>query len=520
MDFLLSLSLANLLCLSIWAIFLNSGNAYFLERPPCPANFAAAFINFGALTALLWGSSHLVRNVASPRLARLAQLSFLVAVLLALNGVRFLTGALPLSRFSGPLGGIALFIFCTSVAAIGSYLLLKKRTELLFAVKLLVLALLPGVAVTAGRSIWMIVDPQVAPFQSESPAPRLAPGRISNATRVLWIVFDEWDYRLAFSDRPESVKLPEIDRILEESFQSSNAYPPGRRTDGSMPGLILGRRVEDVYPAGPKSLMLRFAGSRQFVSWASQQNVFSRARNLGVNSGLVGWYHPYCRVIGADLASCSWHPYVSDDRSEGVGIRVWRQWVRFLNCVPFAFRLGVDRLVGLDSQYYVSTALKGALYQEVLNDALSLLRDDTLGLLMVHLPVPHGPWIYDRQVGRLSWGGHETYLDNLVLADRALGEMRSSMETDGSWERTVLILTSDHGYQKGAPMHSKWLNSEAPQLTGVGDARVPLIIRIPRGGGVTYAKEFNTARLHDLVLEILRGNIHKAVDIVSWLDRA
>ena len=69
-----------------------------------------------------------------------------------------------------------------------------------------------------------------------------------------------------------------------------------------------GRLVAAVKPAGPDELLLTFAGQNEAVGWSQQQDIFSAMRDDGVNSAVVGWYHPYCRVIGERLNKCFWQP--------------------------------------------------------------------------------------------------------------------------------------------------------------------------------------------------------------------
>src|SRR2546425_7901138 len=50
-----------------------------------------------------------------------------------------------------------------------------------------------------------------------------------------------------------------------------------------------------------------------------RSNLFRRARALGYDTALIGWYHPYCRVLGSDLTRCYWEaaePLGSWERSE------------------------------------------------------------------------------------------------------------------------------------------------------------------------------------------------------------
>ena len=53
--------------------------------------------------------------------------------------------------------------------------------------------------------------------------------------------------------------------------------------------------------------------------------------------------------------------------------------------------------------------------------AETLIRDQSIDFVFIHLPVPHPPGIYDRRAGHQRPTG--TYIDNLALADRTLGDL-------------------------------------------------------------------------------------------------
>ena len=61
--------------------------------------------------------------------------------------------------------------------------------------------------------------------------------------RVVWIIFDEADYRMIYDQRPAGLELPEFDRLRGESLSADNAISPTEATITSMPSLILGYRV-------------------------------------------------------------------------------------------------------------------------------------------------------------------------------------------------------------------------------------------------------------------------------------
>jgi arylsulfatase A-like enzyme len=68
------------------------------------------------------------------------------------------------------------------------------------------------------------------------------------------------------------------------------------------------------------------------------------------------------------------------------------------------------------------------------------------------------------------------YDGNLAFADQEVGGIRRDLEALGLWERTVVILTADHGealHEHGWIGHSVQLYDES--------IRVPLIVRLPKG---------------------------------------
>ena len=70
------------------------------------------------------------------------------------------------------------------------------------------------------------------------------------------------------------------------------------------------------------------------------------------------------------------------------------------------------------------------------------------------------------------------YDGNLAFADQEVGALRRTMEELGLWDRSVVIITGDHGealYEHGYIGHNHQLYDES--------VRVPLIVRFPRGKG-------------------------------------
>jgi arylsulfatase A-like enzyme len=144
--------------------------------------------------------------------------------------------------------------------------------------------------------------------------------------------------------------------------------------------------------------------------------------------------------------------------------------------------------------------------------ALRAATDGRFALVLLHLPLPQPPAIYDRTTGRLtSWNFARPgagYLDNLALADRVVGELRRGLDRARLGDRTWIVLSSD-GWWHG-PTHE-----DEPR-----GRRVPFLIRPPDGGRPAHVDNaFNTLATHDLVLAILRGSISDTREAAAWLTR-
>ena len=145
-----------------------------------------------------------------------------------------------------------------------------------------------------------------------------------------------------------------------------------------------------------------------------------------------------------------------------------------------------------------------------LQDAsLALAADPSIGFALLHLPVPHEPGIYDRTRGAfgLQPASGDGYVHNLALADRSLGELRSSIESAGLWDKTTVMVFGDHGRR-------------AHDLRSIADKRVPFVVKLAgQSQGVRHTAPVDLLRVHDLTLEILAGRVVTTSDLVAWLGR-
>jgi sulfatase-like protein len=522
---LTAFSLSNLCFITAWRYALSPPqlNGYHLTEPSMWKNLVALMLDVLLLAAILWVSYALARH--RHQVLVLMRWVFLFVVFAALDGIRLeFYGPLttrPLKTIVGKTALVALQVIATLLII---FVLVRWSRQVISIAQAITLILSPFVFVTFSQATWPLFSSQSAEAAANNQLAADAGGNRRPTTRLLWIIFDEFDYHVAFAVRPSSVTLPEFDRLRAESIVATNAYPPAKWTMLSMPALITGKLVSDARPSGYNELMLAFDGASEPVGWSTLPNVFSRTRETGGSTAVLGWYHPYCRVIGSDLNKCSYIviPSLNDAeiRSQHF-FRTMVEYFRMIKCaaprIPDALSQYLDIKYSEQdkrSEYVKSMKLIG-------QESVATVADDSLSLTLIHFPAPHSPYFYDRRKDDFSVDDGHTYLDNLKLVDRTLGEMRRAMEQAGLWDNTVVLISGDHWWRfDGVPKEHQWTEEEQPIISKGVDQRVPFILKLKgQKEGVIYHPAFNTILSHDLILALLQGEASTPSDVTVWLDR-
>lgn len=480
-ELLLAISLANLCFYGVWHQLLFAQPFYM----PLWSwrDLLAITLNVSALAAVFWLAIMRRRTRAAGAWHWSSGLSLLPA-LIFLNLLRLRYW----SRLRAALDDdLLLLLLAVAAALLCAYVLARWPGKVLAGAEVLTLWLFAFVPMTFGQAAWMLHQPQL-PVTAMAPALPPSPLR----PRVLWIVFDEMDWRPVFGGRPPTLALPELDRLRAQSLDVAPAIQTGLVTAPAMASLIYGRQVYDVQPAGPSELQLNFVPQGDYETWPPQHNLFAHARQAGFNTAAVGWFLPYCRMFAVDLTRCYWESMYAGvvDGRPSLLASVRNQW---LTLSPLEGR-----------QRHLLR------HQNLMREAQRAAVDSNLGFVLIHLAVPHEPAIYDRHTGGFTAVSFQKdwYLDNLALADRSLGELRHAMESAGLWERTTVLVTSDHSLRHDAVSNPH---------TG---AQIPFLLKLAgQQGGMTYQQPTSNLAAHDLTLALLRSELDTSQEVTHWLDQ-
>ncbi len=361
--------------------------------------------------------------------------------------------------------------------------------------------------VLAGCSmVWMLPELlfQALRKQPSDAAARVRnPQRITNASsaliaaqpRIVWLIFDELSYDQTFEHRWPGLALPAFDRLQAESTSFSNVQPAGYYTERVIPSLLMGRRVDRVRSDLDGVLALQLGGSDQWRPFDPRATLFADAQRLGWTTGVAGWYNPYCRMLASAVDWCYWR--MADGQSDGA--------LPDRSILQNAMAPLAERWRALQHGASFPQQRHAEDLNVLMPEALALIGDENIRFLLIHLPVPHPPVIYDRHSGRMDGG--KGYLDNLALADRSLGQLMAAVQATTASSATTIIVCSDHSWR--IPMwrsSGEWTREDEAASHGRFDPRPVLMIHVP---GQTTKREvstpFDAIRLHEIIEELLAG---------------
>ncbi|HEX8985243.1 MAG TPA: sulfatase-like hydrolase/transferase [Bryobacteraceae bacterium] len=494
-------SFANLCYFRVWSELLtySRADAYLMKLPYSRAAYLAVMLNVLMVGAAGWALASLVQSSRSRTVWVAARSVFFALLLVPLNALRSVlanTYDYLRSPLFDLLGIRGVLLLAAVLAAAALTIVLRWPEQLLRAARAVLLILSPLVLFTFAQAMWRAATYDASEFRDRATAPPLGQKR---APRVLWVILDEWDYRITFVNRPAGLPLPEMDRLRRESFSADNAAPPGPETLISMPALLTGRAVSDAFKRGPSELLLVRPGEARPVTWRGRPNIFDSVRTAGFDTALVGWYHPYCRELASSLTHCEWWKMSMQYNTMGRTLA---------ELIPGETRSLFETSLLSAFGQSLSTSDHSRTYREMMVRALAVATDPAYGFTLLHLPVPHAPHAYSRRTGRFDLKNSPIrgYADSLALADRTIGDIRRALEKAGLWDSTAVLFTSDHGYRS------------AKAFDGRSDPRIPFLLKLPgQAAGMEFAPPFDTLLTGRLLLAILRREVATPRDAVAWI---
>jgi arylsulfatase A-like enzyme len=112
-----------------------------------------------------------------------------------------------------------------------------------------------------------------------------------------------------------------------------------------------------------------------------------------------------------------------------------------------------------------------------------------------------------------------SYIDNLALADRSLGELLQTLDETRDAEQTTLIVSSDHSWRVGIWRYGFGWTKEDELASGHGhfDPRPVLMVRFPGETAPTDVEQpVPLLAMHAMIDRMLAGQLGDAQQLEAW----
>jgi len=497
-DFIAWLSLSNLIMLKVWLAIIPfyAGLSFWAQHSPANT-YLAAMITTVLIASILWFIAIVIDNRWQRGTTGLRIISYSIALCFVLNGIRVNNkwAMASLYRVCGNwswlLVGSVILLFVCIVLLIFHYrsLVVKYHRRVL-------LLLAPFLFVTFGQSLLALqqVEPESAfvgrPLRD---IPLVGDGC---AMPIVWIIFDELDYRIAFGNRPRTLSLPELDKLRLTSLFATQAYSPAGDTGQSIPALLTGKAMILMTPQSEVIATLTARnGTNSMLT--TQSTIFADMQKRGKRTSLFGWVFPYARLFRTVDVIKNYSTLIIPT-SESIAKMV----VFFLRSLVES---GYFSPFG-DSIYISHHILITRTMQK---DVISFFQKNQGGFTFLHYPVPHSLNIYNRytKIYGANRNIKEGYLDNVALADRLLGEVRTTMQKTGAWDKTLVIVSADHHWRTNT-------------YDGIIDRQhVPFLVKLPsQKSSISVAERFETVNTRKMIIDIVDRKINTPEELKKWME--
>ena len=265
--------------------------------------------------------------------------------------------------------------------------------------------------------------------------------------KVIWIIFDEFDPKIAFSNLEHNYKLSNFLELKKNSVTHHELFPSSDSTLLSIPSMLIGK-----YPRGfdlKKRRFIMISKNNINFPFTMENTIFGRIKNDGFSSSITGWspHHSYCFIfqvkcktfneplkwydgilnilhvshINAFLLNKGWsrdfNPQIINSMYEFIESPTPTNLLFIHNRIPHLCHKCKDGLAGLAEKFY--------------NNKFSI-KDELISP--------------DSKISE----GTAAYLLNIKFVDSVLGEILNKLDTkEYNKKDTLLILNSDHWARAG-----------------------------------------------------------------------
>jgi hypothetical protein len=363
-------------------------------------------------------------------------------------------------------------------------------------------ALVVFAAISAAQLLW-VATWKPAPHQIDA-AWETTPQPPRNHPLLVWIVFDELSYDQVFEHRARDLNLPNFDALRSESTVFTDTQPAGYHTVKILPSLLTGKLIDGIRYNFHNKLWVRHEDDHKWLPIDGAQTVFADADRAGWRTAAVGCYNPYCAIYGDAIQDCFWMNHDMFDglmaQDASLATNIYTPLAQVVREIKSPSRADRD-LCTFDVRHRYRTET------DLQQHAFQVLHTDQADFIFFHFAIPHSPNIWSRIQDNYTQYCDSSYLDNLALTDRVLGEVLATLQSSPRWNDTTLIVQGDHGWRIDAwNWLPAWTQEDDAASRGVFDTRPALLIHQPgQTQPQSVAQPWPIIQIHSVVEDVLHG---------------
>ena len=261
----------------------------------------------------------------------------------------------------------------------------------------------------------------------------------------LVIVFDELDWRVLNEKKYQKFNFnSNFLNLLNKSTIYNNSYINGNATKTNLPSIISKKN----YTINEIDLMIKnFKKNKMKNISNDENNLFHKLNKVQKNVGYIGYYLQECKVYKKKLDYCHYlHSGYRDIRKFPKDFSLFN-----INKINPLNKKDINYENFFKRQYNNYELLTKKLLEETISS--------NLDVIFMHIPFPHGPYIYDIKKNKFDdiyannnydrnkeIVKHEHYLGNIFIADLILKKI---LELEKKYQKKInYFILSDTGINK------------------------------------------------------------------------
>jgi hypothetical protein len=315
----------------------------------------------------------------------------------------------------------------------------------------------------------------------------------NNDRKVIWVVFDEFDPEIAFSESNLG-DLLNFKFLLDSAVSHSQMYAPSNATLMSVPSMLMGvptygNAFNDVGVLEVKT------SQKTTLPFNYRNTIFHRLGTNHFNSSILGFYHPYCSVF-------------SQTKCKSFALAYNFNWYSGI-MHAYAHRGFPELFNRLFNEHYF-LAKRFDVMASITDQQLQLLPeyilDENVNFTYIHLNVPHLPALYAHELFNTHLDPQiDNYKLNLRLSDYFLNEILKNTNQIKT-QKVLLILSSDHWFR--ARDEGKLVSHPALFIAKINDDNQK----------ISLTKSTSSIYIEEMVNKFLNNKISSHGDIQNYLS--